>query len=108
MPVGAAAFPHIVRGGRGEETMYRHGPTCLAGPVSKARVMWVWSDSGTAAAETMTFEPQEPPDPLSARAEIRLDLVQRVRREIADGTYETPEKWDAALDRLLDRLEQAD
>jgi len=88
--------------------MYRHGPTCLAGPVSKARVMWVRSDSGAASAETMTFEPQEATDPLSARADIRLDLVQRVRREIADGTYETPEKWDAALDRLLDRLEQAD
>jgi negative regulator of flagellin synthesis FlgM len=36
--------------------------------------------------------------------EIRADLVARVRSEIATGTYETPEKLDAALDRLLDEL----
>jgi hypothetical protein len=38
--------------------------------------------------------------------EIRADLVERVRREIAAGTYETPEKWDIALQRLLERLER--
>jgi hypothetical protein len=37
--------------------------------------------------------------------EIRIELVERVRKEIAKGTYETPEKWEIALDRLLDRLE---
>ena len=35
---------------------------------------------------------------------IRSDLVARVRGEIASGTYETPEKLDAALDRLLDEV----
>lgn len=38
---------------------------------------------------------------------IRTELVQRVRQEIAAGTYDTPEKWDAALDRLFDRLDNA-
>ncbi|MCC5828399.1 MAG: hypothetical protein JJU36_03030 [Phycisphaeraceae bacterium] len=32
---------------------------------------------------------------------IRFDLVGRVRAEIAEGRYETPEKLDAAIDRLL-------
>jgi hypothetical protein len=36
---------------------------------------------------------------------IRHDLVARVRREIAAGTYDTPEKMDAALARMLERLE---
>ncbi len=36
--------------------------------------------------------------------EIRADLVARVRGEIASGTYETPEKLNAALDRLLDEV----
>jgi hypothetical protein len=36
---------------------------------------------------------------------IRADLVARVRREIADGTYDTPEKLAIALERLLNRLE---
>ncbi len=41
-----------------------------------------------------------PPDP-----DVRTELVARVRREIAAGTYDTPEKWALALERLLDRLE---
>jgi hypothetical protein len=42
---------------------------------------------------------------LAMDAPIRADLVERVRREIAEGTYDTPEKWEIALDRLLNRLE---
>ena len=33
---------------------------------------------------------------------IRFDRVAELRRQIADGTYDTPEKMDAALDRMLD------
>ncbi len=36
--------------------------------------------------------------------EIRFDRVNAIRAAIADGSYETPEKLDAALDRLLERL----
>lgn len=36
--------------------------------------------------------------------EIRIDRVAEIRRQIADGSYETPEKLDAALDRLLDQF----
>ena len=36
---------------------------------------------------------------------IRIGLVARVRKEIADGTYDTPEKLEAALDRLIGRLD---
>ena len=36
--------------------------------------------------------------------EIRIDRVAEIRRQIADGQYETPEKLDAALDRFLDQL----
>jgi hypothetical protein len=31
---------------------------------------------------------------------IRSGLVDRVRREIADGAYDTSERWEAALDKL--------
>jgi hypothetical protein len=64
--------------------MYWYTSTCLEDPPTKPRR----SDGA----------PQE---------EIRADLVERVRREIAEGVYETPEKWQAALECLLDRLEQA-
>ena len=35
---------------------------------------------------------------------VRMDLIRRVRAEIEAGTYETPERIDAAIDRLLDEL----
>ena len=37
-------------------------------------------------------------------ADIRFDKVNAIRAAIADGSYDTPEKLDLALDRLLDRL----
>lgn len=40
----------------------------------------------------------------SEEAPIREDLVAEIRRQIAEGTYETPEKLEIALARLLDRL----
>ena len=36
--------------------------------------------------------------------DIRFDRVNAIRAAIADGSYETPEKIDLALDRLLERL----
>ncbi len=35
---------------------------------------------------------------------IRFERVAELRRQIADGNYDTPEKMDAALDRFLDLL----
>ena len=36
--------------------------------------------------------------------EIRHDVVDRIRGQIAEGTYETEDKLDIALDRLLDEI----
>jgi negative regulator of flagellin synthesis FlgM len=36
--------------------------------------------------------------------DVRADLVAQVKAEIQAGTYETPEKIDAAIDRLMDDL----
>jgi hypothetical protein len=63
--------------------MYRYTPTCLECSVPHNRLQGLFDTP----ADT-----------------IRHDLVARVRREIAEGTYETPEKWEAALDRLAERL----
>ncbi|ADV63156.1 Anti-sigma-28 factor FlgM family protein [Isosphaera pallida ATCC 43644] len=37
--------------------------------------------------------------------EIRFERVEEIRRQIAEGNYETPEKLEIALDRLLDELQ---
>ena len=41
---------------------------------------------------------------VAGAGEIRIDRVADIRRQIADGSYETPEKLDAALNRVLDQL----
>jgi hypothetical protein len=61
-----------------------HGPALLAGPLSKRKRDWKGRTDAT----------------------IRHDLVARIRREIAAGTYDTPEKLEAALAILLERLDQ--
>ena len=69
--------------------MYRHMPTCLEGSISRNRLQGLFNRPSKGKTEVLT-----------PSAGIRQDLVERVRREIAEGTYETPEKWEAALDRL--------
>ncbi len=36
--------------------------------------------------------------------DIRQDVVDQIRTEIADGTYETEDKLDTAISRLLDEI----
>jgi negative regulator of flagellin synthesis FlgM len=81
--------------------MHSHGSSLLRGPVSRERNCW--SLPRDSNPYTLMNDRTEKP---AYEPEVRTDLVQRVRREIAAGTYDTPEKWEAALDRLLDRLER--
>jgi len=43
-------------------------------------------------------------DGISRLPEIRHEKVEEIRRQIAEGTFETPAKLELALDRLLDEL----
>jgi hypothetical protein len=83
--------------------MRTHDPTQLDGPISADRAWWRTDAEHVAAAVPSSPQPAagHPEEPL-----FRAGLVEEIRREIAAGTYETPEKWEAALDRLLDRLER--
>lgn len=40
--------------------------------------------------------------------DVRQDLVNQVRREIALDRYDTPERLDAALDRMIDETAEID
>jgi len=78
--------------------MHQHASTCLKGPVSRSRRSW---NKGPAQVkETRRRVSRKAP---AAGDGIRHDLVARVRQEIAAGTYDTPEKWQAALERFLER-----
>jgi hypothetical protein len=77
--------------------MYRHTHSRLRGPVSRARAWW---KSAAFASQPTHDSGRRSQDP-----GIRVQLVARVRREIAEGRYETPDKWEAALERLLAHLD---
>lgn len=66
--------------------MTLHAPCTLEGPVTRDCPWW---------AQPKRKRP---------RTGIRADLVARVKQQIADGTYDTPERWDAALDQLARSL----
>lgn len=76
--------------------MNMHGPSCLNGPVTKARSWWHESDDEFSAVEAR-LQP--------ATDGIRNDLVERVRREIAAGTYETEDKLEIAMAKLFQAID---
>ncbi|MHC4991024.1 MAG: flagellar biosynthesis anti-sigma factor FlgM [Planctomycetota bacterium] len=45
-------------------------------------------------------------DRLDDHPETRLDRVEAVRRAIAEGAYETPERLNIAIDRLLQDIDE--
>lgn len=73
----------------------------LAEPISAAVGPGRWpAPQGVSPAESAGPTRPEPPGPEG----IRHELVERVRREIAAGTYDTEEKWLAAVNALLRRI----
>jgi hypothetical protein len=87
--------------------MHRHGPSCLPGPVSRVRSWWTnLHDAPAPPGDPRAPDMDSPESPAPDDRPFRADLVERVRREIAAGTYDTPEKWALALERLLRHLEE--
>jgi negative regulator of flagellin synthesis FlgM len=86
-------------------TTHIHGPHGINAPHAPFR--------GQAAGQTPAARGTDQVD-ISAAAEaairaaengeVRHDLVSQIRDQIAAGTYETPQKLDIALERLLDQI----
>ncbi len=84
--------------------MHEHGPKCLEGPIRGSHAWW---RATAPQSESEAVKKPAAKTRNSSKLEdtgIRKDLVDRVRQEIQAGTYDTQEKWDAALDRLLERM----
>ncbi len=43
---------------------------------------------------------------LRSLPEVRADRIARIKRMIADGTFDTEERLSAAIDRMVDELRQ--
>ena len=74
-------------------------PADAAAKPSSAPVDQLDLSSATSAVNRL-----DPMSQVAGGGEIRIDRVADIRRQIADGSYETPEKLDAALDRFLDQF----
>ncbi len=81
--------------------MIRQGSMCPNGLVQRSQV-WESKDGSRSARSREAIGGT---DSAALDGGIRVGLVARVRKEIADGTYDTPEKLEAALDRLIGRLD---
>ncbi len=90
-----------------------HGTQKLQGPHRMTG-----TDAGTRESSAIPAQPQQPiRDEIRFSAEslqinsanqsetssagVRFDLVNRIKAEIASGTYDTPDKMDIALSRML-------
>ena len=82
-----------------------HGPQPV-GPPHSSRV--AKSDTATSSGpiqdELQISDAARLVEQVKQAPEIRQDRVDAIRQQIAAGTYETPEKLDIALDRLLDEI----
>jgi negative regulator of flagellin synthesis FlgM len=82
-----------------------HGPHALQGPHTSRPAAPASPSQPTHGTDQLEISPAaEAAVQASEAGDIRADLVARVRGEIAEGTYETPARLEAALDRLLDEL----
>ncbi len=66
-------------------------------PVSDASSSPISDEVQISDAARMIEQAQQLPD-------VRQDRVAAIRAQIAQGTYETPDKLDVAVSRLLDEI----
>src|SRR5438552_8711212 len=91
----------------GRNTMIRHGPSCLEGPVS--RTLGQWSGKKTPAVDPKHCrENSISGEPFPHACDIRTELVERIRLAIAEDRYVTPEKWTIALELLLQHVQDGE
>jgi hypothetical protein len=84
--------------------------TLNLGTFAVARYNWkatsVWSFSLGNRSMTLPYDASWPRRlPADDAVDLRRKLVERVRREIQLGIYETEEKLAIALDRLIEEVE---
>ncbi|QDT48462.1 flagellar biosynthesis anti-sigma factor FlgM [Symmachiella dynata] len=88
------------------------GPSTVNGavPINRPAVM----KPVTPAAQTAPISPQDEVEisaagralgDLGKSPELRQERIAQIKAAIDDGTYETHEKFDIAMSRLLDRID---
>lgn len=82
-----------------------HGPQSIGPPhVSRAGQTGSTASSTSIQDELTISDAAQALEKAQQLPDVRADVVARIRSEIAAGTYETPEKLELALERLLDEI----
>jgi len=82
-----------------------HGAQQISPPhASRAGGPAATSGSAPIQDEVSISDAAQIADASNQTAGIRQDRVDSIRAQIASGTYETPEKLDAALSNFLDQV----
>lgn len=91
--------------------MHIYGPSQLHGPQSVPATQGARpaqptspSEAPQIADEVDISEAAQFAEQIRGMPDIREARVEEVQRQIAEGTYETPERLDAAIERLLDEI----
>jgi negative regulator of flagellin synthesis FlgM len=86
-------------------TTHVHGPQGINAPHFTQRGQATSQPTAGGAVDRVDISAAAEAAARAAEAgEVRQDLVNSIRTQIANGTYETPGKLDAALNRLLDEI----
>lgn len=84
------------------QSLNRTPATKPAAPVQSPAAAGSISDQLDLSAEAQALGSTAQVGQTQASAGIRTDKVDAIRQALNNGTYETPEKLSAALDRMLD------
>jgi negative regulator of flagellin synthesis FlgM len=86
-------------------TTHIHGPHGINAPHAPFRGQAAGQTAGACGTDRVDISAAAEAALSAAEGgDIRNELVNQIRDQIAAGTYETPEKLDIALDRLLDEI----
>jgi negative regulator of flagellin synthesis FlgM len=86
-------------------TTHIHGPHGMNAPHFTHRGQPATSAPATQGVDSVDISPAAEAAVQAAEAgPVRMELVNQIRAQIAAGTYETPDKLEIALDRLLDEI----
>ncbi len=86
-------------------TSHVHGPHNINAPHAPFRAQGASKAPATSSADRVDISAAaEAAIQASEGGEVRRQLVDQIRSQIAAGTYETPGKLDAAVERLLNEI----
>lgn len=75
-----------------------------ASPVDQLDISPQARAAGDVAAPSAASSAAPSTAPATVGGDMRLDKIADIRRQIASGSYDTPEKMDIALGRMFDEM----